>query len=102
MALLNPHFDLPFRLVGNSFACVEQDTYEDIANCVECIVRTPQGFRDDSPNFGFPQIEFEEAPINTDMIASVIELQEPRASLIIGQHVSLIDELLTQIDIRVG
>jgi hypothetical protein len=102
VALLNPHFDLPFRLSGNSFASVSQDTFEDISNCVECIVRTPFGFRDDSPHFGFPQTEFDLTPLNTGNIMSVISVQEPRASLIVGQDISRVDQLITNITVEVG
>jgi len=57
---ISPHFDLPFRFLKSGGAVVsEQDSFDDVANCVEAICRTPQGFRVDNPDFDY------------DMLASV-------------------------------
>ncbi len=51
-----PHFSLPFRLQGASFAVSEQDTIDEIADCVELILRTEQGQRATLPAFGRPEM----------------------------------------------
>lgn len=101
MASLVPHFDLPFRMKGTSFATVEQDSFEDVANCVEAIVRTPYGFRDDNPDFGVDDQTFQVQPLNTELITGQIIHQEPRASIVITQETDLIDSLIDNLKIEV-
>lgn len=101
MAVLVPHFDLPFRLSGSSFATVEQDSPEDIANCVEAIIRTPYGFRDDNPDFGLDELTFSNLPLNLERLTSQIESQEPRASIILEERPDLIDSLVTKLIVEV-
>jgi phage baseplate assembly protein W len=77
-----PHFSLPFRLSGTSFAVSEQDSAEEIADCVEAILRTPEGSRIDVPGFGRPDGTFAQlgatAPSSEPYLAAVEEW-EPRA-----------------------
>jgi phage baseplate assembly protein W len=101
VAILNPHFDLPFRFSGKSVAVVEQDSYEDIANCVESILRTPQGYRDDEPDFGNPLDAFETIPVNTDIIADAIAVQEPRATVLLNEYPDALDSLVDNIRVEI-
>ena len=94
-----PHFDLPFRLSGKTFATVQQDSSEDIANCVECIVRTPLGAREDTDDFGLDDYTFNNQPLNLELMKSQISVQEPRASLMLSQE---IEEIVSKVTIRVG
>lgn len=80
-----PHFDLPFRFVGNTVATAEQDTLEDITNCVEAVLRTPQGARVDAVGFGRPDPTFELQPIPLQPLIQVLLDQEPRASVLMTQ-----------------
>lgn len=102
MAVLIPHFDMPFRLSGHSFAVVEQDSQEDIANCVECIVRTPFGFRDDAPEFGVDDQQFEFIPLDIETLIAQIEGQEPRSRIVIEQQPNLIDALIDTLRLQVN
>lgn len=84
-----PHFTLPFRwtqdpLGGLSAAIADQESIDEIASCVEAIIRTVQGQRTTLPEFGIPELEF-----NTDaqtaaatIAAAVIEF-EPRVEALI-------------------
>jgi len=96
-----PHFDLPFRLSGSRFAVVEQDDYADVANCVEAIVRTPYGYRDDTPDFGFPYDAFEVQPIGATQIGEIIEGQEPRARILTTETMDEVDNLVDHLRIEV-
>lgn len=101
--MFNPHFDIPFRLTsGGSAALVEQNTFEDITNCVEVIVRTPLGFRDDAPEFGFPDLALLQQPIVTKDLIELIEAQEPRASILMTEHPDYLDNLIDRVTIQVG
>lgn len=97
MAILVPHFDLPFRMSGTSFATVEQDSSADVANCVEAIIRTPNGFRDDTPDFGMDDNTFATLPLNLEKLTAQIENQEPRAAIALTQNPNLIDSLITRL-----
>ena len=60
-------------------AVVEQDSNEDVANCVEAIVRTRPGDRDELPAFGIADPLFQQVPIDTDLLVDQVEEWEPRA-----------------------
>lgn len=97
-----PHFDLPFRLSGKSFAVVEQDSHEDVANCVETIIRTPYGFRDDAPDFGLDDHTFDNRPLNVDAMRAQIESQEPRATMALTEEPSLVEDIVTSVNATVN
>lgn len=97
-----PHFDLPFRLDGSSFAVVEQDSIEDVADCVTVIASTPIGWRDEAPTFGIPDPTFLKQPLDAQEIAREIGSQEPRALLIVEERPDLQDELIDRINIGVS
>lgn len=80
---------------------VEQDTYEDVSNCVEAIVRTPIGYRSEVPEFGFPNAEFELQPILSDDVVELVTSQEPRAVVIMEESPDLLDELIDHITISI-
>jgi hypothetical protein len=97
-----PHFDMPFRFApGGSVVTVEQNSQEDIDNCVEAIVRTPLGFRAYVPRFGIFDPAFEIQPINTDVINAQISLNEPRAQAQIRQDPDAFDELIVHVKVGV-
>lgn len=103
--MLNPHFDLPFRFTpsgGGGSAVVEQNSFEDIANCVEAIIRTPLGYRDDAPQFGFPDLTLIEQPIISKDVVELVQSQEPRATVLIGEQVDFIDVLIDRLTVEVS
>lgn len=101
--MLYPHFDIPFRFTSSgSAAMAEQNTFEDIANCVEVIVRTPFGFRDDAPDFGFPDLTLLEQPIVTRDLVELVQSQEPRATVLISERPDLLDVLIDRVTVEVG
>lgn len=103
MALLAPHFDLPFRFNNGVAVVVEQDSYEDISNCVEAIVRTPVGFRvyDDRYDFGIQPPEFEDQPVDILSMQELVLAQEPRAVVIISEETNMLDTLMEKIKVEI-
>lgn len=99
----NPHFDLPFRFKGSTgnAVVVEQDSFDDVANCVEAICRTPYGFREDSPTFGFPQVELTNQPVISADVESIVAAQEPRASLMFSEVPGSVDVFTALVTILV-
>lgn len=85
-----PHLSTPFRFVGAEAhaAEVEQDSIEDIAGCVEAIIRTRPGVRIETPDLGVSDPTFmtrsspaRTDPASIDALMSEIEVWEPRASI---------------------
>jgi len=92
-----PHFDLPFRMAYQhgvpSAVEVDQDTNDDVFNCVVAIVRTHVGFRPEVPDFGLSDLVFVVQPLDTDSLQADITIQEPRASVLIKEMPTYMDEL---------
>jgi phage baseplate assembly protein W len=97
-----PHFDIPFRLSGSSIAVVEQDSIDDVADCVVVIVSTPIGWRDEAPTFGIPDQAMIRQPLDAAELARDIGSQEPRALLIVDERVDQTDELIALVNIGVS
>lgn len=87
-----PHFAVPFSLAGphTSALVVEQDTAEDIAGCVEAVLRYTVGERLALPEFGITDPTFLREP-DLDEIGAALEEFEPRAQAAIRD---VTDELL--------
>jgi hypothetical protein len=83
-------------------AVVEQNTFEEIANCVEAIVRTPVGFRQDNLSFGFPHVELMPQPVLAQLFTDVITSQEPRADIVMAERPDQYDALIDRITIQIS
>lgn len=100
-----PHFSHPFVFMtlpgGGVVAGVdEQDEGDEIAACVERIVRTPEGYRDELPSFGIPQQVFAQGPLDTEPIRRKVAEFEPRADLDLSSSISTQDELVQTIRVE--
>lgn len=100
MAVIAPHFDLPFRL-GAAAAVVEQDTVDDVANCVYLLIRTHLGSRPEATAFGIRDLAFSTIPLDKNEIRDVISSSEPRAAAIIAERVDAFDSLIDHVVIEV-
>jgi len=101
-----PHIALPFRFVGQGpggVNCNEQDTLDDIYDCVQCIVRCPQGYRPEMIQFGVDDQTFSEGDrIDLDLLAEQIEAWEVRADNLYEQAPDRFDEMMDIVKIRVA
>lgn len=91
-----PQLAYPFEFTSRGgFREVEQRSLDDIAACVEVILRYPEGFRPELPEFGLPDLLFRE---NRNEISSIIEdailRWEPDASVLIEERPDIWDRLL--------
>jgi hypothetical protein len=102
MAVDVPHFDLPFQLTANGAVVVEQDTLDDIANCVTAIAVTHIGWRAEVPTFGIPDVTFLRYPIGGEDINNWISNQEPRALLTVEERPDKVDQLMDYINVGVS
>jgi phage baseplate assembly protein W len=104
--VITPHFSLPFRFGGvNGAAFVnEQDTSDDIIDCIRAILFWPVGQRDDMPDFGTLDLAFTLASDEslTLKIRAAIQEWEPRAEHDVDEASNLeIDELVRNFIITV-
>jgi hypothetical protein len=79
-----PHFDLPFRFVGDPprVASIEQDSINDVAVCVEATLRVRPGELLADPKFGTTDPTFSNPNDSTlDTLMTEVEVWEPRATV---------------------
>lgn len=102
IGILNPHFNFPFAWENGKASVVEQDSYEDVINCVQVILSYHKGQRllDNRASFGIDAPEFELSPVDINSIHNNIVDQEPRAQVDITQEIDSIDALITKIRVE--
>jgi phage baseplate assembly protein W len=64
---------------------VPQDSIDEVAQCVEILLRTEIGARDELPAFGTTDLTFEQMPLDVEPIAAQVEHWEPRARVRMAQ-----------------
>jgi hypothetical protein len=98
--IIFPHFDLPFRFAADKHGrVVEQDTVDDVVNCVHACLRTTRGFRFYVPAFGITDPTFEMSPINLVELEQEVAENESRARMILDQTIDVIRDF---INVQVG
>lgn len=80
-----PQVIQPFRidLRTNDIITVEQDSDEDIMQCVENICSYVIGTREERPDFGISDQTFQERGIDIALLQKEVSTLEPRANLIL-------------------
>jgi phage baseplate assembly protein W len=79
--IVNPHLKVPFKWGANGHAeVVEQNSPEDVIQCVYAILNTPRGFRLEIPDFGVRKGVLEENGPNLTQLEAALLEWEPRAS----------------------
>jgi phage baseplate assembly protein W len=76
-----PHFALPLRYLGGKPIVNEQDSWDDVYDCVQAIARYPRGFREDLPDFGISSLELTVPGSSAVPIQEELEQWEPRIAL---------------------
>lgn len=103
MSVLIPHFDLPFKLDSSGHAVVvDQDTLDDVSNCVEAVLRTVLGQRQELQDFGLAELTLQNQPLDTGTIIQQVLEQEPRAVLLIDQAPDQFDSLVARVLVQVS
>ena len=91
-----PHLSVPLKLRGERFSAHEQNSDEEVGQCVESILRTPIGSRLSVPQFGIPTLEFSPNEDHIPEIINAITLWEPRAQEIITETGETLVEFLAR------
>lgn len=80
-----PHLAVPFQVINGQWITVEQDTDDEVAQCVRNICAFERGFRIEDPDFGINDPTFTTMPIDTEDISSALDTYEDRAQVEIFQ-----------------
>jgi len=80
-----PHFSYPFRFASPGVAVNEQDSADEIADCVLAILLCPLGYRVELPTFGIPDPTFSTPEVDVDSLQAAVDVWEPRATTTVSQ-----------------
>lgn len=96
-----PHLALPLTLgVGGTFACVEQDSDEEIIQGVYVLLSTPLGRQIELPTYGYADQTFTPLPgIDTAAAQAAVEEWQPRAHIQTRVTASTVDEFMQYVSI---
>jgi phage baseplate assembly protein W len=83
-----PHLAVPLQVINGQFVTVEQDTDDEVAQCVRNICAFERGFRIEDPDFGINDPTFTTMPIDTEDISTALETYEDRAQVDIYQEIA--------------
>lgn len=95
-----PKLAVPLSLDGTSLRVVEQDSLEEIVQCVEALLRTPVGSYELEPELGIPDQAFKTQDLTS--IERAIDTYESRAgyALTMEDREDLVDRIAANIDLR--
>lgn len=96
-----PHFALPLRYTNGHAVVNEQDSLDDIADCVYAVCVTNPGDRDEMPDFGLLDMTFDQEPIPAAAAANQILVWEPRAQVLIDVSTTKFDEAVNKAQVNV-
>lgn len=103
--VVNPHLRLPLQFTGiNGGALVnEQDTPEDIIDCIKAIISYPIGSRHDMPEFGIPDMVFrQESATRIQQLRDHILEWEGRAQIDTEGGPLITDSMIWSILVKAG
>lgn len=92
-----PHFKFPFALgPGQAFSVVEQDSEDDIAQCVEVLLMTGIDRRVELPEYGIEDPTFS-GSVDLPGVIAAIEDWEPRADVSMVEEFDSTDALVRHV-----
>jgi phage baseplate assembly protein W len=96
-----PHFSLPLRYVNGSAQVNEQDSNDDVADCVYAVCVTNPGDRAELPDFGLVDPAFGQEPLNASAVQNQIAQWEPRAPVLIEMAPDRYDQSIVNAKVNV-
>jgi phage baseplate assembly protein W len=96
-----PHLALPLRYVNGSAVVNEQDSDDDLADCVYAICVTSPGTRDELPDFGLVDPTFSQQPLDATAAANQIQQWEPRVQILIDAAPDRFDGAVVNANVNV-
>jgi hypothetical protein len=96
-----PQFALPFRILGGTAQVNEQGSADDIAACVEAILRYPMGYRPEAPEFGRPRgLAFNKGDLELAQLAAQLARLEPRAAYLLEEEPEALEAAVRRVAVR--
>lgn len=74
-----PHLALPFRFAAGAANVVEQDSLDEVRQCVYAVLATPIGHRPDLDEFGIEEQALRQGGADVDGLIDAVSRWEPRA-----------------------
>lgn len=100
--VVTPHFAFPFQIGSDgTFQVVEQDSIEEITGCVQVLIGTELGSREELPEYGIVDPTFANQ-VDMNEIERVINDWEDRAAVNITDTISSSNELVQNVMIATG
>jgi phage baseplate assembly protein W len=97
-----PHFRFPFAIgAGGTFEVIEQDSEDDIGQCVQVLLSTEVGSRVELPEYGIEDPTFT-TRIDTPGIISAIQDWEPRADVTMDEQFDSVDAYVRHVRTNVS
>lgn len=96
------HLRFPFQVVNGKVGTVEQDSAEDVLQCVETIMRFRRGQRADAPDFGVPDQAHRQGGADVAEVLDTIERFEERAHRLAADLETDLAGLAQIVRVRVG
>lgn len=93
-----PHFSLPLRLVAGQAVVVEQDSAEEVSDCVQAVLRYRRGYRLELPEFGLPDQAFLEGGPRASDVTDAVRRWAPRANALTTAQ---LDDLVATVTVEI-
>lgn len=100
-----PHIAIPFDFIQQGVGGVnvnEQDSLDDVYDCVQAIMRTETGFRPELPAFGIADQTFTQGEIDLPQIKDDVSTWEPRSDVLYEQSLEGFDLMEDLVRARVA
>lgn len=99
---MTAHLRWPLRLVDGVPQTVEQDSYEDLRQCVRTILSFAPGQRIELPEFGLVDQVLREGGADLEAIRRAIADWEPRADALVSADPAALADLVSDVRIAIG
>jgi phage baseplate assembly protein W len=100
MGVTVPKFKVPFEIEGKHADYVEQDSTEEITQCVTTVLETHIGDRADIPTFGVEDQAFREGGADVQALSDAVRDWEPRADVTFDVDLESIVEETVDANVR--
>jgi phage baseplate assembly protein W len=99
MAIDIPHFKYPFQFgpPGQRVQYTEQDSDDELLDCIEVLLSTVQGERIEIPEYGIADQTFRQGGVDTGHILSQIRRYEDRAD--VNLEAGVIEDLVQRVGV---
>lgn len=100
-----PHLKWPLQLTGTRFKTFEEDSPEEVQQCVINLLRTPVGFSDEEElvDMGLTQQEFKRGGPDLGEIEHQVMRFEPRTDpTLTDDRTDLLDDAFREIGVRLA